>query len=227
LKSNIKFLILWTFILWTSCAPQIESPAVTKPDPRILAIGNSITWHPPSAEIGWSGNWGMAASAADKDYFSLLENLIRSKKPEAVLMRENVFPFERGFESFDFTFYDHLKDFEPDILIIRFGENIDSETIEGNMLANSIKDFVDFLADGREMQILVTTTFWPNEIVNQQLILSAETNNWELVRLSDLGSLEENMAIGLFSNEAVARHPGDLGMERIAVRIFNVLKRLL
>jgi hypothetical protein len=77
------------------------------------------------------------------------------------------------------------------------------------------------------MKILVTTTFWPNEIVNQQLILAAETNNWGLIKLSDLGSLEENMAIGLFPNEAVARHPGDLGMERIANRIFNVLKNLL
>lgn len=220
-------MILWTFILWTSCTPQIESPALTKPDPRILAIGNSITWHPPSAEIGWSGNWGMAASSANKDYFSLLEDLVRSKKPDAVLLRDNVFPFERGFESFDFTFYDHLKDFEPDILIVRFGENIDSESIEGNNLAKSIRDFVDFLAAGREMQVVVTTTFWPNEIVNQQLILSAESNKWELVRLSDLGSLEENMAIGLFSHEGVARHPGDLGMERIAGRIFNVLRRLI
>jgi hypothetical protein len=227
LKNNITFLILLTFNLWTSCAPQIESPALTKPDPRILAIGNSITWHPPSAEIGWSGNWGMAASSPDKDYFSLLEDFVRSKKSDAVLLRENVYPFERGFESFDFTFYDHLKDFEPDILIIRFGENIDSETIEGNMLATSIQNFVDFLADGREIQVVVTTTFWPNEIVNQQLILSAERNNWELVRLSDLGSIEENMAIGLFSHEGVARHPGDLGMERIAARIFNVLKKLL
>lgn len=169
----------------------------------------------------------MAASSASKDYFSLLEDLVRSKKPDAVLLRENVFPFERGFESFDFTFYDHLKDFEPDILIVRFGENIDSESIEGNNLAKSIRDFVDFLAAGREMQVVVTTTFWPNEIVNQQLILSAESNKWELVRLSDLGSLEENMAIGLFSHEGVARHPGDLGMERIAGRIYNVLKKLL
>ncbi|MEI6540199.1 MAG: hypothetical protein WCO86_11845, partial [Planctomycetota bacterium] len=39
---------------------------------RILVLGNSLTLHGPKAEIGWAGNWGMAASAQDKDYVHLL-----------------------------------------------------------------------------------------------------------------------------------------------------------
>jgi len=227
MNRNIK-VVFWVFFLGLyACIEPKESPPFTKSNPKILAIGNSITWHPPAPEIGWNGNWGMAASAPGKDYFSVLESLVKSKNPEANLKSENVYPFERGFSSFDFSFYEHLRDFNPDVLIIRFGENIGEAEINGNELGESIKNFVDYLANGRKIEVIVTTTFWYSEKVNQQLVLAAQNNNWKLVQLTDLGSKEENMAIGLFANESVARHPGNLGMERIAKRIFETLKNYI
>ena len=44
-----------------------------KKGPRVLFVGNSITLHSPRPQIGWTSNWGMAASARDKDYVHLLQ----------------------------------------------------------------------------------------------------------------------------------------------------------
>ncbi|UCS94523.1 hypothetical protein KZP23_05740 [Echinicola marina] len=38
----------------------------------------------------------MAASAADKDYFSVLSDSLNTLNPDIEVMRENVYPFERN-----------------------------------------------------------------------------------------------------------------------------------
>jgi hypothetical protein len=47
---------------------------------RILFLGNSITRHPPLEKIAWSNDWGMAASAEEKDYVHLADALLIAMK---------------------------------------------------------------------------------------------------------------------------------------------------
>ena len=63
--------------------PEIPDEHITNITPgseeqiSILCVGNSILNHGPSADIGWSGSWGMAASSADKDYYHLLQDKVK------------------------------------------------------------------------------------------------------------------------------------------------------
>ncbi len=64
---------------------------------KILFVGNSITRHTPKVEIGWPYDWGMAASAAEKDYVHLVMKKVREIRPDAEYMTIQVAGWEREY----------------------------------------------------------------------------------------------------------------------------------
>ena len=77
-----------------SIGPRIGRLAAS----RVLFLGNSITLHGPAPAIGWTGNWGMAASAEHLDYVHLLTADIAAVSGEQpTVMVKNIADFERGY----------------------------------------------------------------------------------------------------------------------------------
>ncbi len=63
---------------------------------HILCVGNSILRHGNADNIGWHGDWGMAASAEDKDYYHLLQKKVADAGFTGVSWsRTGIAPFER------------------------------------------------------------------------------------------------------------------------------------
>lgn len=215
---KLCFLGIGLIVLFWSCG-EADEPLSNK---KILVIGNSITIHPPDASIGWNANWGMAASDPDHDYFSLLKSALQNHTSDLTMIRKNVYPFERGFETVDFNQYAYLKEFEANIIIIRLGENIIDTEISAWNLAEAIEDFAFYLGE-EDTKFIVTTTFWPRPFVNEQLEHAANKNRWKVVDISDLGSDSENMAIGQFENDAVSSHPNDRGMHAISAALYKAI----
>ena len=59
---------------------------------KVLVIGNSIMKHGAAPQLGWNTDWGMAATAEEKDYAHLLHRKIsetakQAKAPELQLAR--------------------------------------------------------------------------------------------------------------------------------------------
>lgn len=195
---------------------------------KVLLVGNSITQHGPFADIDWKGDWGMAASAADKDYKSILERYLNAKKPNTTFKIMPTARIESDFNNYDFNFAqeiygDAFK--ESDLIVIRLGENNKDWEIPNSEYKSIMDRFIKMTKQNPNARVVVTSTFWqgfPN--TNTILKQIADENGYDWVSLEEIGKDNSNYAYGLFTNPGVAYHPGDKGMQAIADLIYLKVK---
>ena len=198
---------------------------------KILFLGNSITLHGPKADIGWTGNWGMAASAREKDFVHLLVDRITREaggKPEVKI--RNLADFERRLLEFplDEGLQEELA-FEPNLVIVALGENATSPKTEAERetFSRAFDNLLAKLADHGNPTVLVRNSFWPDDDKDRLMQESAKRANAVFVDLETLGKDPSNAAGSerKIEHAGVAAHPGDKGMEAIAARLWKTLRQ--
>lgn len=194
---------------------------------RILFVGNSITRHGVKHEIGWHNDWGMAASALEKDYVHVVTKEILQKDSEAAFCICQAAEWERNWYDGEKTFelFKSARDFKADIIIMRVIENCPRDNYTSDLFQKKYGKLVSYLNSSENADIIVTTGFWKH-IADNAIREYAHKNRYAIAELNDLGEKDKMKAIGLFEHEGVANHPGDFGMKKIAERIFSELRNL-
>jgi hypothetical protein len=197
---------------------------------KILFLGNSITRHGPRADVGWSNNWGMAASAADKDYVHVLTRAIAKltgKTPE--IMIEGIVDFERHSDTYDpAARLQKAVAFRADTIIVALGENVpalDTEAAKANF-NERLLNLLNTLKDAGNPTIVVRSCFWPNEVKDAILKQACAAVGGVFVDIGALGRDPSNFASAerSYAHAGVAHHPGDKGMQGIAAAILAALQ---
>lgn len=195
---------------------------------RILFVGNSITLHGAAPEIGWNGEWGMAASKQENDYVHLLMQTVTKKIPDPAFCICQVAEWERQYQSgiAVHALFENARHFRADIIILRFIENCPKKDFDPAAFQTAARSLLQYIDPTGKAKLLFTTGFWrhPGDVTIAGL---AEELGAPVVELGDLGQREDMKAIGLFDHPGVANHPGDLGMETIANRIWEILKKYI
>jgi lysophospholipase L1-like esterase len=216
---------------------QAADPVTLKPNiesfdfSKILFLGNSITLHGPAAEIGWTGNWGMAASAVELDYVHLLTaEISRATSTTPRIRVRNIADFERGYEKFDID--SSLKadlEFDPDLVIVAIGENVAElstpEARDGFSLAFS--RLLTAIKSRKPKVIVVRSCFGRNPPKDQILRKSSSAVDALFVDISKLADEESNFARSerVIEHAGVAGHPGDKGMRAICDAILEAIQK--
>ena len=227
---------LLTSLLFDAVAADADAPLKPAigvlPAGKVLFLGNSITLHAPAPEIGWTANWGMAASAEEKDYVHLLAaDVLKAAGAPPQLMVRNIAAFERGYDAFDIA--GELKpelDFKADIVVVAIGENVPELTTNKaqTKFAAAFARLLGVLKRNGEPAIFVRGSFWPNALKDDILRKASADAGATFVDIAALGRDESNAARSerKIEHTGVAGHPGDKGMRAIADAIFAaILKR--
>ena len=195
---------------------------------KVAFIGNSITLHESLPSIGWTNSFGMAASAAERDYVHLMTRGIElsTGRPAEVIVR-NLADFERNFERYDVA--NGLKDvvaFEPDYLVVALGENVANLPTAERQAAYReafLRLMKLFLAGKSRPATVVRGVFWANPSKDAAMASVAGELGVPFVPTADLGADRAMTAYGLFKHGGVQAHPGDRGMAAIADRLLKAL----
>lgn len=189
---------------------------------RVMFVGNSITRHGIAHNIGWHWDWGMAASAKEKDYVHRVISDVQKIRPDAAFCLCQVAEWERTYKTGEEVLpkYAAAAAFQADIIVVRMIENATVLPEDWDSFKAACGRLIRYLDPQGSAKVLITTSFWKHK-GDGALRQFAEENNIPLVELGDLGELDEMKAVGLFEHRGVAAHPGDLGMEHIAKRIFD------
>ncbi|XHR31166.1 MAG: SGNH/GDSL hydrolase family protein [Chthoniobacteraceae bacterium] len=192
---------------------------------KVLFVGDSITQHGPAVEkLGWSGNWGMAASSQDKDYVHLfLSKLAASQNGTAP---ETLISAAGGGKLPDkLPFLAQYQAFGADLAIIQMGENDNADvSVEG--FQKPYEQILQAVRQANPKARVLCFGVWspPNGNAKKDAMIQAACQKYgtEFVYLDavnqDLGNkaASENR----FTHAGVNWHPGDKGMQAYAAALW-------
>lgn len=190
---------------------------------RVLFVGNSVTLHERLEEIGWFGDWGMAASSKEKDYVHLIEKYIKEKDENAAFCICNAAEWEHEYNKPNLDIFIPAREFEADIIIVKLSANTPLDLYEKDTYKQRFSEFINFLNKTGKAKIIIATEFCKHpaeEVLNEY----TKENNLPLCYLSDIHGKDEFKAGDAFWHKGVANHPGDYGMKVIAERIISLLE---
>jgi hypothetical protein len=184
---------------------------------NIVFVGNSITAYGLSPDIGWYGNWGMAASSENNDYVHITVSKLDNPRFQVI----NLGDFEYKYNTMDLSFFKAYKDARPFIMVYQAGENVEPSTFEKYKYTEHLKKLIEYI---KPQHVVIISEFWPEPIKYQAMLKFTKENSYLFVDISKVMFVEGATAKGLYDNSTVALHPSDKGMELISDELFKVLK---
>lgn len=190
---------------------------------KIAFIGNSLTLHDASAEIGWHHAHGMAASQPGLDYAHQLLARLRLDERQAYI--RNFYPFESDLA----VAPGHIASLapmlarRPPLIVVQLGDNIGNQ----EQLQNFAQNLNLLVATLRQHcpQVYCVSTWWVSPPKDQVIEAVCGLYGAHYVHIGDLFDHPANSDRQRrdYAHQGVELHPKDWGMAQIGERLFRAI----
>lgn len=220
----------------SACQPKKEFQAVEAPkEPAqtdIVFVGNSLTFHPASAALGWYGSHGMASKYESTDYVHVTLGELGISADNAYA--RNFYPFE----SDDSVTQSHIESLasvlskKPKTVIVQLGDNVDLNKEQKFQSVINLYHFWSAYGDllntikKSPAQIYCVSTWWKSNWKDRVIKRRCESAGGTYVYIGDIYTDPNNSDRKTvdYEHAGVDSHPKDYGMKAIADRIVAAIK---
>ena len=220
---------LLSFFLLLSVTAHSQKPFDAAPYGRVVILGDSITHHSPASSLGWAGNWGMAASAEEKDYVHLfMARLAAARGPNAPAPELLVLAEGGGLTSDKVALTDKIIAFHPDLALIQLGEN-DNKDVSVEGFQKPYEKLIEAIRAGNPKARVLCAGVWgyPNGSPEKDAMIRAACSKLDasFASLAAVNADPDNrvQSEGRFTHPGVNWHPGDRGMAGYADAFWRAL----
>jgi FkbH-like protein len=190
---------------------------------RIAFVGNGLTQHEPSPEIGWLGMHGMAASSSATDYVHLTLAQLGIQERDAYVRNFYSFETDRSMADSYMCSLQSVFDQRPLVFVIQLGDSVaDQEQL--NSFAYNMKLLVSE-AVKHTGRVYCISSWWHSEAKDFVIETVSKMYGATYVFVGDLYNHPNNpdRRNSLHWHKGVEAHPQDWGMEQIADRLVSAI----
>jgi hypothetical protein len=204
---------------------RVELPNVVQPTAGLddvfefVFLGNSLTQHGPNTDLGWTGNYGMAASILENDYVHKLMSLVDAQNAYIA----NMYPIEKDISQLNVV-VDMVRPAiqNASTIVIQLGDNTNvNEHTELNALQASIEELARLRKPNQ--LLFCISTYWRNQVKDEIIQDRCEANGGNYVFIGDIVDYQSAEDLPYFIHPGVNMHPKDTQMNLIAQRIYSAM----
>ena len=219
-RITFKFLVWPALIVLGACMFETRARA-----PAILVMGNSIMRNPPLPQIGWTGDWGMAATALEKDYAHQLVRILGEKGLELELhLAERDCPDCDGAIDEQIHNMDQVRRAHPRYVVVQLAEHSGEIELRSGKLTAQYRSLLRGLTSEGVPHIYCVSSWGEKDPEGPHASgIRAALVDFPGVKYVDISSVAADTAnygdTAIFADAGVRWHPGDAGMRKIAEAI--------
>ena len=201
---------------------------------KVLVVGNGVTYMPSGYMTGWTGNWGAAASAQEKDYVNqLLAKLqVKDGYENAEIMTVSSLEWEESYTTYSLSKLQVGREFNPDIIIMQVGDIVDPTYASKYSFSAYYAQLIDFFNKSGNAAVVCCTTFVENSEIDKCVTTISRKYGYPIARLGTIASDDSNKPTygtgeGQVENYDLLNYPNDKGMLAIAELLYKHVSDLL